>query len=315
LVAKGFSQIEGLDYTETFSPVIKPGSIRTVLSVALMKGWDIRQLDVKNAFLHGHLSELVYMEQPPGFKDIDYPDYVCRLKKALYGLKQALRAWFDRFSGFLLTLRFYCSTVDPSMFVCRNKQGTLILLLYVDDMLVTGDNTAMLHHFISLLSSEFAMKDLGFIHYFLGIELTRTNNGLHLSQAKYAMDLLDRAHITSCTSVSTPMVQKSTHQDTSPSFGDPTLFCSLVGGLQYLTMTRPDISFSVNYVSQFMASPTEANFHAVKRILHYISGTLSHGLQLQAHGSLDLYAYSDADWAGCLLTRRSTSGFCTFFRT
>ena len=161
------------------------------------------------------------------------------------------------------------------MFVCRNKHSTLILLLYVDDMLVTSDNTVMLHHFISLLSSEFAMKDLGFIHYFLGIEITRTSEGLHLSQAKYAMDLLDRTHMTSCTSVSSPMVQKLAHHDTSPSFGNPTLFCSLVGGLQYLIMTRPDISFSVSYASQFTASPFEANYHAVKQILRYISGTLS----------------------------------------
>ncbi|KAK2985183.1 hypothetical protein RJ640_010472 [Escallonia rubra] len=148
LVAKGFNQIEGVDFSEIFSPVIKPGNIRTILTVATVRRWEIRQLDVKNAFLHGYLSTPVYMEQPPGFHDPNFPSHVCRLKRALYRLKQAPHAWFERLSIFLLNLGFFCSESDPSLFTFHCIKGTLLLLVYVDDMILTGDTLEFLEWFI-----------------------------------------------------------------------------------------------------------------------------------------------------------------------
>ncbi|KAL5715327.1 hypothetical protein ACHQM5_017160 [Ranunculus cassubicifolius] len=313
LVAKGFNQMPGIDFQETFSPVIKPATIRTVLTVALSRNWDIRQMDVRNAFLHGFITEPVFMQQPPGFQDATKPDYVCRLKRALYGLRQAPRAWFDRFSTFLLSMGFLCSTADPSLFVCHSKQGTLLLLLYVDDIILTGDNEKLLKRFTDRLGLEFSMKDMGFLHYFLGVHVHKFQHGLFLNQAKYTVELLERAQMKGCKPSKTPMASKLRPPLNGDNpFADPQLYRSIVGGLQYLTFTRPDISYSVNYVCQFMHQPTQFHFQLVKRILRYLQGTIDYGTRLLSDCPLNLYAFSDSDWAGCPTTRRSTTGFCVY---
>ena len=199
------------------------------------------------------------MEQPHGMHDKTFPSHVCKLQKALYGLKQAPRAWFDRFSTFLLDHGFSCSLADPSLFILHSSLGTLILLLYVDDMLLTGSNLQLLNDFIKLLHHEFAMKDLGSIHHFLGIEIRRHNNSLHLSQAHYAYSILDKAQMLDCKPMTTPMESKTKGLHDNTPYPDPTFYRSIVGALQYLTLTRPDLSFCVNYVSQFLHSPSLAN--------------------------------------------------------
>ncbi|GKD15344.1 ribonuclease H-like domain-containing protein [Tanacetum coccineum] len=203
LVTNGRSQQQGIDYDETFTPVVKPTIICNVLSLAVSRAWPIHQLDVKNAFLYGHLSETVYMHQPPGFVDPAHPDYVCLLKKSLYGLKQAPRAWFQRFSSYAIRVGFIHSKTDSSLFVYQQGTETAYLLLYVDDIILTASSTRLLQQIISSL-------------------------------------------------------------------------------------------------------------HTLKRILRYVRGTLDHGFQLCASTTSQLTAYSDADWAGCPSTRRSTSGYCVF---
>jgi hypothetical protein len=205
LVARGFTQQEGIDYLETFSPVIKPTTVRLVLTIAVSYGWTIHQLDVHNAFLYGILQEEVYMAQPPGFVDPALPSHVCRLHKSLYGLKQAPRAWYNRLSEFLLSIGFQASKGDTSLFILSHDGAMIYLLVYVDDILLTGSNSAVLHRLITLLQSEFKLRDLGSVHFFLGIEVKSTAMGILLSQHKYALDIIQRAGMTSCKPVDTPL--------------------------------------------------------------------------------------------------------------
>jgi len=182
-VVRGFSQRPGFDFDQTFSPVVKPATIRTVLHLAVARDWPVHQLDVKNAFLHGHLTEQVYCHQPAGFVDPQHPDAVCLLRKSLYGLKQAPRAWFPWFATHLQQLGFIPSKADNSLFVLRHGDDEAHLLLYIDDIVLAASTTALLHRIIDQLRLEFAMKDLGPVHFFLGIQVRRTPAGFFLSQA------------------------------------------------------------------------------------------------------------------------------------
>ncbi|GKA80648.1 ribonuclease H-like domain-containing protein [Tanacetum coccineum] len=312
LVANGSTQMEGVDVDETFSPVVKPGTIRTVLSLAASRHWPVHQLDVKNAFLHGDLSETVYMHQPPGFRDSAHPDYVCLLQRSLYGLKQAPRAWFQRFASYITRAGFQHSRCDTSLFIYRQGMDTAYLLLYVDDIVLTASSQALLQQIIHSLHTEFAMTDLGSLNYFLGISVTRDSSGMFLSQKKYAIEIIERAGMLNCNPSRTPVDTESKLGATGDVVSDPTLYRSLAGSLQYLTFTRPDISYAVQQVCLHMHDPREPHFSALKRILRYVRGTLDYGLQLFSSSTTDLVAYSDADWAGCPTTRRSTSGYCVF---
>ncbi|GJU28338.1 ribonuclease H-like domain-containing protein, partial [Tanacetum coccineum] len=312
LVVNGSTQLEGVDVDETFSPVVKPGTIRTVLSLAASRHWPIHQLDVKNAFLHGDLSETVYMHQPLGFRDSVHPDYVCLLQRSLYGLKQAPRAWFQRFASYITRVGFSHSRCDSSLFIYRHGTDTAYLLLYVDDIVLTASSEGLLQRIIRSLHQEFAMTDLGPLNYFLGISVTRDSSGLFLSQKKYAVEILEKAHMVNCNPSRTPVDTESKLGVDGDPVSDPTLYRSLAGSLQYLTFTRPDISYAVQQVCLHMHDPREPHLYALKRILRYVQGTLNYGLQLFSSSTTNLVAYSDADWAGCPTTRRSTSGYCVF---
>ncbi|KAM0001405.1 putative RNA-directed DNA polymerase [Helianthus debilis subsp. tardiflorus] len=325
LVAKGFNQRPGVDFQETFSPVIKASTIRVVLSLAVTNQWSLRQLDIQNAFLHGDLQETVYLRQPAGFVDKSRPDHVCLLHKSLYGLKQAPRAWFQRLSAALCQLGFSGSKTDPSLFIMKSRGTLVYVLVYVDDIIVTGNNNKAVNDVISRLSTSFAVKDLGDLHYFLGIEIIPHGRNIILSQRKYISELITKTGLSECKSVSSPM---STSQilalGDSPALSDPTKYRQTVGALQYVCLSRPDITFAVNKVCQFMHAPTENHWSAVKRILRYLNGTSHFGLfirhnsgsSLQAFTDVNwqtnLKAFSDADWAGCPDDRRSTGGFAIY---
>ncbi|XP_019093231.1 PREDICTED: uncharacterized protein LOC109129436 [Camelina sativa] len=270
-------------------------------------------MDVHNVFLHGDLTETVYMKQPAGFVDEEHHDHVWLLQKSLYGLKQTPRAWFDKFSNFLLEFGFFCSIHDPSLFICAKNGDVIFLLLYVDDMVITGNSSSLLNSLLEELNKRFRMKDLGQLHYFLGIQAQFHSGGLFLSQQKYAEDLLIAAAMSNCSSVATPLPQqlnKAPHQDRL--FENPKYFCSLAGKLQYLTLTRPDIQFSVNYVCQKMHAPIVSDFQHLKRILRYIKGTTTMGISFSNTTNCKMIVFSDSDYSGCNKTSRSTGGFCTF---
>nr|GEW58500.1 ribonuclease H-like domain-containing protein [Tanacetum cinerariifolium] len=312
LVTNGSTQLKRVNVEETFSPVVKPGTIQTVHSLAASRYWPIHQLAVKNAFLHGDLSETVYMHHPPGFRDYVHPDYVCLLQWSLYGLKHAPRAWFQRFASYFTRVGFTHSRCDSSLFIYRQGTDTAYLLLYVDDIVLTTSFESLLQKVIRSLHQEFAMTDLGPLNYFLGISVTRDSSGLFLSQKKYAVEILDRVHMVNCNHSRTPIDTESKLGSDGDPVSDPTLYRSLAGSLQYLTFTRPDISYAVQQVCLHMHDHREPHFLDLKRILRYVRGTLDYGLQLFSSSTTDLVSYSDADWAGCPTTRRSTSGYCVF---
>lgn len=266
LVAKGFSQVESIDYIETFSPITKMNSIHLVLSLTASQGWSIFQMDVKSAFLHGDLTKEIYMEQPLGF--VQDSSLVCILCHSLYGIKQAPQAWYEKMDSFLLSTGFtYCHS-DPTVYIQHLEDEVVILVLYVDDLLITSSSSYMIHDVKRALTEQFEMTDLGMLHDFLGLQIVQSSTRIFVYQQKYALDMLWCFDMLDCKPAPTPFQSGVTLSTpcTSP-LVDPTLYRQLVGSLLYLTHTRPDLSFAVGLVSRFSHELHESHWQATKHIL------------------------------------------------
>ncbi|CAL1409609.1 unnamed protein product [Linum trigynum] len=314
LVAKGYTQTPGIDYLDTFSPVAKLTTVRSLLALASIKGWHLHQLDVNNAFLHGDLVEDVYMKLPLGLKlPGDTSNLVCKLNKSLYGLKQASRQWNHKLTEFLLQAGYVQSKADYSLFTKHQDGLFLAVLVYVDDIILAGDYLSEIESLKQKLDAAFKIKDLGNLKYFLGLEIARNETGISICQRKYVLDLLQDSGLLGTKPVPTPCnpgVRLSIKSGVL--LDDPSVYRRLVGRLLYLCNTRPDIAFAVHQLTQFMSAPTDLHLAAAHRVLHYLKGSPGRGLFFSSRTDLTLKAFSDSDWAGCPDSRRSTTGFCVF---
>ncbi|GAU31303.1 hypothetical protein TSUD_315120 [Trifolium subterraneum] len=271
-VVKGYSQKYGIDYNEVFAPVARWETIRTVLALAASKGWCVYQLDVKSAFLHGDLEEDIYVEQPLGYQQGN-KNKVYELRKALYGLRQAPRAWYSKIEAYFLCEGFKKCPIENTLFVKHDDQNTLIVSVYVDDLIVTGNNMNLINEFKMSMKKQFAMSDLGKMKFFLGVEVIQTDKGIKLVK------------------------------DESRKACDAKTYKQMVGSLMYLLATRPDLAFDVCLVARFMDRPTEMHIVAIKKIMRYVKGTTDFGiLYSKTNESLQLDGWSDSDYAVTLST-------------
>ncbi|KAJ0844195.1 putative RNA-directed DNA polymerase [Helianthus annuus] len=253
------------------------------------------------------------MSQPPGYANPDFPNHLCRLRKSLYGLKQAPRAWYMELATFLLELGFCKSLADPSLFIFKREGLVAYFLVYVDDIVLTGNHNSFLQHIIRALSDKFSIKDLGMLHHFLGIEVISTKDGLFLSQHAHVQNLLTKFKMDGAKPVATPLSSTDSLSlfDGSATI-DPTPYRQLVGSLQYLGFTRPDVSYAVNKLSQYMHAPTQLHWQALKRVLRYLKGTIHHGLFLNRGSKIELTAFTDSDWGGIADGGRSTTAYLIY---
>ncbi|KAJ3698018.1 hypothetical protein LUZ61_001723 [Rhynchospora tenuis] len=289
LVALGNRQVEGIDYKETFSPVVKMTTVRVVLAVAVARGWTMHQMDVHNAFLYGDLHEEVYLRMPPGF-GVSHPDKVCRLKKSLYGLRQAPRMWFSKLAAALEGYGFAQSRADYSLFVYNKGDVCLTVLVYVDDLVVTGNNNEAINKFKEYLCINFHMKDLGQLKYFLGIEIAKGPIGLFLSQRKYTLDIIAECGLLGAKPAMTPLEQNhNLAKATGDLMKDAEKYRRLVGRLIYLTVTRPELCYAVHTLAQFMNAPLQVHYAAALRVVRYLKKNPGQGIILPAENDLQLY--------------------------
>jgi transposase InsO family protein len=316
LVAQGYSQTQGIDFDEVFSPVAHRTTIRALLSYANSNDLHIHQMDVKTAFLNGLIDCDLYMEQPEGYKDADKPDYVCKLVKGIYGLKQAARCWNSRIDEFFTEAGYVKTSADSCIYLKSviDNGKFIIIVLYVDDIVPMSNDLVLLKCEKETLSRTFQMTDNGEIGYILGmvIKRDRPNRIMSISQPSYVKATLSKFGMSQCKPVPTPMESgaKFYKTDDNDEECDKQRYQQAIGCLTYLsTSTRPDISTAVNTLSQFMSRPNSMHWTAVKRVFRYLNGTSDFGLRYVG-GDLDtLVGFSDADWAGDIVTRRSTSGY------
>ena len=312
LVAQGFSQKHGLDYDERFSPVIRFESLRTVIALAVQNGLKLHQMDVTTAFLNGELEEEVYMRQPDGFVTEGQEHLVCKLKRSIYGLKQSPRFWNSALDCQLKAMGFAQTTSDPCLYVSTEGE-MFVVAVYVEDIVLAGKSDRKMSEVKNALASRFDVKDMGELHYFLGVKIIQDGK-VWIGQPAYAESILQKFSMENAKPVSTPVdtgtkLVKATEESDSV---DQALYQSAVGSLLYLLIgTKPDITYAVSNVANFCANPSKQHWTAVKRILRYLKGTTGLGLLslYSKDGSKDCVSYSDADWAGDIDDQKLTSGY------
>ncbi|GJV58465.1 putative ribonuclease H-like domain-containing protein [Tanacetum coccineum] len=313
LVAQGHRQEEGIDYDEVFTPVARIEAIRIFLAFASYMGFLVYQMDVKRAFLYGKIDDEVYVSQPPGFQDPKYPHKVYKVIKALYGLHQAPRAWYATLSTFLLKNGYRRGTIDKTLFIKKDKHDIILVQVYVDDIIFGSTKKSWCNEFEALMKSKFQMSSIGELTLFLGLQVKQKEDGIFISHDKYVAEILKKFDFANVKTASTPIeTQKPLVKDEEASDVDVHLYRSMIGSLMYLTASRPDIMFAVCACSRFQVTPKSSHLSAVKRIFRYLKGKPKLGLWYPRVSSFDLESYSDSDYAGANLDRKSTTGGCQF---
>ncbi|GJR31158.1 putative ribonuclease H-like domain-containing protein [Tanacetum coccineum] len=313
LVAQGHRQEEGIDYDEVFAPVARIEAIRLFLAFASFMGFIVYQMDVKSAFLYGTIDEEVYVSQPPGFVDPDHPTKVYKVVKALYGLHQAPRAWYATLSTFLVKHGYRRGTIDKTLFIRRNKKDIMLVQVYVDDIIFGSTNKSWCDEFEALMQSRFQMSSMGELTFFLGLQVKQNKEGIFISQDKYVAEILKKFDLVNVKAAITPMETKLPLTKDEEAFDvDVHLYRSMIGSLMYLTASRPDIMYAVCVCSRFQVTPKTSHLNAVKRIFKYLKGKPNLGLWYPRESPLDLEAFSDSDYGGSNLDRKSTTGGCQF---
>ncbi|GKA32237.1 putative ribonuclease H-like domain-containing protein [Tanacetum coccineum] len=302
LVTQRYTQEEGIDYDEVFAPVARIEAIRLFLAYASFKDFVVYQMDVKSAFLYGKIEEEVYVCQPPGFEDPDFPDRVYKVEKALYGLHQAPRAWYETLSTYLLDNGFQRGKIDKTLFIKRYKGDILLVQVYVDDIIFGSTKKELCIAFEKLMHEKFQMSSMGELTFFLGLQVQQKKDGIFISQDKYVGETLKKFGFTEVKTASTPMeTQKLLLKDEDGEEVDVHMYRSMIGSLMYLTSLRPDIMFCARY----QVNPKVSHLHAMKRIFRYLKGQPKLGLWYLKFFPFDLVAY--IDYAGASLDRKSTT--------
>nr|GEV67462.1 putative ribonuclease H-like domain-containing protein [Tanacetum cinerariifolium] len=312
-LSQGKRAIEGIDYEEVIDPVARIEAIRLFLAYASFMGFMVYQMDVKNAFLYGTIEEEVYVCQPPGFKDPDHPDKVYKVVKALYGLHQALRAWYETLATYLLENGFHRVQIDQTLFIKKQKDDILLVQIYVDDIIFGATNKDLCKSFEKLMKDKFQMSSMGELAFFLGLQVKQKEDRRFINQDKYVTEILKKFGLTEGKSASTPIdTEKHLLKDPDGEDVDVHIYRSMIGFLMYLTSSRPDIMFAVCAYARFQVTPKISHLHAVKRIFRYLKGKPNLGLWYPKDSIFDLVAYSDSNYAGASLDRKSTTGGCQF---
>jgi hypothetical protein len=313
-VAKGYSQVEGLDFDETFAPVARLESIRILLAYATHHNFKLYQIDVKNTFLNGPIKEEMYVEQPPNFESEEWHNHVYKVHKALCGLKQAPRAWYEYLRDFLINNGFKIGKDDSTLFTRRMNKDLFVCQIYVDDIIFGSTNKSFCDEFSKIMTDRFKMFMMGVLTFFLGFQIKLVKDETFISQMKYTRDILKKFGMDKAKPIKSPMGTNShLDLDMGDTSVDQKVYRFMIGSLLYLCASKPDIMLSVCMCARFQAAPKDYHLRAVKIIIRYLFLTPNLSLWYPKGSHFELLEYSDADYIRCKVDKKSTSETCQFF--